>query len=146
MENCKLHPWRNVVTVPWRKLMRYGLLTRTERENQGLRQGAFRKGDRLLRHSEVSERRQRRVWAKDTEEWLELGTSQERRLAVNMQLCRGLASQPPPARTAEGNRHRGSQKLSVFRRYDLSWSSAWGDPACLSPSPASHIAPGSPLC
>jgi len=92
-----------------------------------LREGAFRKEDHLLQHSEVSERRLRRAWTKDTEEWMELGTRQGMRLTTNMQLCREVAYQTPPLklRTTDSNGQRGSQKLLVSRRCDLSWSSAW---------------------
>lgn len=84
-------------------------ITKIKTENQDLREGAFRKGDCLLQHSEVSERRLRRAWTKDTEEWMELGTTQGMRLAMNRQLCRDLAYQMPPPRTAGSNRQRGSQ-------------------------------------
>lgn len=35
------------------------------------------------------------------------------------------------------------RKLSVSRRCDLSWASAWGGLACLSPLPAARRAPSS---
>lgn len=76
-----------------------------------MRESAFRKEDHLFQYSEVSERRLRRAWTKDTEEWMELGTGQGMRLATNMQSCRDLAYQTPPLkpRTADSNGQRGSQ-------------------------------------
>lgn len=94
--------------------MRHGLLN-MKRGKQALRESAFRKEDHLFQHSEVSERRLRRARMKGTEERMELGTSQGMRLAMNMQLRRGLAYQPPPLtpRRADSNGQRGSQKLLV---------------------------------
>lgn len=71
-----MKPWRNGMSALRRRLLWQGMFTGIKRKTQGWREGAFGKGDHLLQHSEVSERRPGRARTKDTEEWMELGTSQ----------------------------------------------------------------------
>lgn len=84
-----------------------------------MRESAFRKEDRLLQHSEVSERRLRRAWTKDTEEWMELGTSQGMRLAMNIQLCRDLAYQTPTFKPRTADKQRAKRKPEAVSLQEL---------------------------
>lgn len=71
-----MKPWRIGMRALQRRLLWWGILTGIKKKNQDLRESAFGKGDHLLLHSGVSERRPGRARTKDTEEWMELGTSQ----------------------------------------------------------------------
>lgn len=61
----------------WRRLVWGGILTGCRRKKkQELREGDLGRGDHLVQHSEVSERRLGGAQKKDMEQWMELGPSQ----------------------------------------------------------------------